>query len=461
MKIYNVEAEKNVLGCLLMEEKIAYCVESLSEDHFMQPMAREILSAMKRLYAKGKPLDMVQVSSIYPKADILQMTDWVNFCMPFSFQSSIDILEECRKRREMRELARKVIEEIECEDIAVDEIKSATLTKIQATFQGQSLSDSPYERVSRTWEKIISAQTSERKRWNTGLVDFDRLTGGLYPGDFTNIAAGSGVGKTAFALQVARNLTRNGLKGLFVSREMSEDRIDYRLIASLTGIDTRKIRNAQLTQKEMEEIQWVLFQDLANRNLIVNDDIGTVSQIKNRLRRESFDFVVVDYIQLMDPETRGENREQQVASISRRLKILTREFNVAVIALTQVNVDGEARESRAIFFDSDNYLKIRRLKDGEWEKIVRRHEHIPRDFIKGVQAVGNDIVMFELEKQRDGGIGSFPALHIKNRLEYRSIEKEEYMLIGMDDPMGGEENEKSAGAEKTGKGAGKNPEGRQ
>lgn len=460
MKTHNIEAEKNVLGCLLMDGKMAHHVELLSEDHFVQPMAREIVVAMKRLRAQGKPLDMMQVSTLYPKADILQMTDWVTFCMPPSFGSSVEILEECRKRREVKDLARRLVEEVECEDIPVDEIKSGILAKIQATFQGQTLSDSPYERVSRTWEKIVSVRASERQRWNTGLVDFDRLTGGIYPGDFTNIAAGSGVGKTAFALQVARSLTRNGLKGLFVSREMSEDRIDYRLIASLTGIDTRKIRNAQLTQEEMEKIQWVLFQDLAHRNLIINDDIGTVSQIKNRLRREAFDFVVVDYIQLVDPETRGESREQQVASISRRLKALTREFNVAVIALTQVNMDGEARESRAIFFDSDNYLKIRRLKEDEWEKIVRRYEHIPRDFIKGVQAVGNDIVMFEMEKQRDGGIGSFPALHIKNRLEYRSIEKEEYMLIGMDDPMRGEEDEKSAGAKKTGKGAGKNSDGR-
>lgn len=429
MKIYNVEAERNVLGCLLMEEKMAHHVELLSEEHFIQPMAKEIISAMKRLHAKGKPLDMVQVSGIYPKADILQMTDWVNFCMPFSFQSSVDILEECRKRREMRELARKVIEEIECEDLPIDDIKSSMISEIQATFRGETLSDSPPERVGRTWEKIVKAQVEKREQWNTGLTDFDHLTGGIYPGDLSIIAAGSGVGKTAFALQIARNLTKGGLKGLFVSREMKEDRIDYRLIASLTGIDTRKIRNAQLDISQMRQIQEVLFEDLAERNLFINDRISTVSQIKNRLRKELFDFVIVDYIQLIDPESKGENREQQVASISRRLKSLTLEFDVAVIALTQINGDGEARESRAIFFDSDNFIKIRKLKDGEWEKIPRKYPHIPSDFLLSVQAVGNDVVMFEIEKQRDGGVGSFPALHIKNRLSYRSIEKEKYMVV--------------------------------
>ena len=172
----------------------------------------------------------------------------------------------------------------------------------------------------------------------------------------------------------------------------------------------------------------MLFKRLANDNLIINDRIASLSEIKYRLRKESFDCLVVDYIQLVEPENRNETREQQVAKISRGLKNIAMEFQIAVIALTQLNEDGASRESRAIYFDSDNYIEIKIPSATDFEAICKKDSSITPQIIAGIRKLGNEVVQIVVKKQRDGETGRFLSVHEKAKLEFRSYNEVQLMI---------------------------------
>lgn len=426
-----IRAEYNILGLIFMNSYYIHHLVKLSRDHFTQEKSLVIYDAMIHLYNDNKEITLLSLSEkikLKIKNSVVFLTQLTSYYEQTPFEQNLEILERARKKRAVN----KLISEAQCKlldgNFDIDDISHSIFEDIQKVQAGEAVDDSPQERTRRTLNVIKNTSNKDRHKWQTGLYELDNLLGGIYKGDMTVIAAGSSVGKTALALQIAKKLSANKLKGLFISREMSESRIDFRLAAMITGINSRKIKDNTLDADEMKRIEQAL-NDLASSTLIINDNISNTNQIRYRLKRGKFDFVMVDYIQIMDSVSKSSNREQQVASISRDLKKLTLDFGVAVIALSQLNQDGNARESQAIFFDSDNYVDISRPTETEWEKIFNKQfGGLDQGLLLAVREQGNDLVKIAVKKQRDGSTGDMIALHCKQSLTFKSLSSEQIMI---------------------------------
>jgi replicative DNA helicase len=213
----------------------------------------------------------------------------------------------------------------------------------------------------------------------TGLIDLDKLLGGLQKSDLLIIAGRPGMGKTGFMLSVAKNAAQKHKKHVAVfSLEMSNEQLVQRLIAQETGIDTQRLRTGKLTEDE-----WPLFthaiEVLADTHIFLDDTPAiTPLQLRTKCRRlhleYELDLIIIDYLQLMQGlSNRIDNRAAEVAEISRSLKLLARELQVPVIALSQLNRSVESRndhrpqlsdlrESGSIEQDADVVIFLSREK---------------------------------------------------------------------------------------------------
>jgi replicative DNA helicase len=232
--------------------------------------------------------------------------------------------------------------------------------------------------LSEVYDRIdhLSQRTDEIMGVPTGLIDLDRLLGGLQKSDLLIIAGRPGSGKTGFMLSVMKNAAQRYKKHVAMfSLEMSAEQLVQRLIAQETGIDTQRLRTGKLTEEE-----WPLFthaiEVLADTHIYLDDTPAiTPMQLRTKCRRlhmeYELDLVIVDYLQLMSGDTRNDNRVQEVSYISRNLKVLARELNVPVLAAAQLSraveqradkkpVLSDLRESGSLEQDSDIVMFIHR-----------------------------------------------------------------------------------------------------
>ncbi|MFN8535570.1 MAG: replicative DNA helicase [Dehalococcoidia bacterium] len=239
------------------------------------------------------------------------------------------------------------------------------------------------------FEQTIAVPESESlvESVPTGFIDLDRLLGGLKRSDLVILAARPGMGKSSFALNVALNAARSRNATVAVtSLEMSSDQLANRLLASESGIDSRRLRLDQLSDAEQSRLMESIA-SLSDLNIFIDDTpAARVADLRAKIRRlhaeTPLDLVVIDYLQLIQG-VGNENRVQEVGEISRSLKALARELNVPVLALSQLSRAVESRsphipmlsdlrESGSIEQDSDVVLFIYRedvyYTEKEWEK---------------------------------------------------------------------------------------------
>lgn len=271
--------------------------------------------------------------------------------------------------------------------------------------------DTENDYISTICQRVLDfLENNEEKGVRFGLNLLDYTIGGLFKGELTTIAARSGVGKTALALQIMLNAVEQGQKVLFISREMSNEQVLMRNISKETGISSKKMKYKELREGDWEKI--ILAMEKLNKTKLIhiNDRISTVSGIKKRIRQIKPDLVIVDYIQLLTPESNYQNREREVATISRELKNITLDFDIPLIQLSQLNDEmkdyrpyGERpiRDSKAIFHDSNNVIYIHEPVgldlDDAIRKIKSSREEVEKAREKGIKLV--DIIV---AKCRDG-----------------------------------------------------------
>jgi replicative DNA helicase len=225
---------------------------------------------------------------------------------------------------------------------------------------------------------LHSVAGDERNGVKTGFKDLDTLIDGLHPGELVIAAARPGMGKTAFALNIAENVafTENNTV-MFVSLEMDKIELARRLVCSRGHIDSGKMRKGFLSTAEQGKT-WDIMNEFSQVKMFIDDTPGrTVAEIaavSRRLKRqEDLKLLVIDYLSLITPEDTNDPRQEQVAKIARRLKILARELHVPILCLAQLNRQTEAggkdgnrprlshlRESGAIEQDADVVMFIHR-----------------------------------------------------------------------------------------------------
>ena len=388
---HNRDAEMALLGCLLIDTDIASeLVEKLSEEDFYQESHKYILRAMQRVFNARKPVDLVTVAdelesdgSLEKAGGIVYLTELTQITpSAANYKSYYDILSRDSLNRKLIRASRKIIEESmkgtdEQTSIAFAEkcIYDISKETERSSLLGMTEGDVIGE-VLHKFEQLQSDPDSF-KGIPTGYKRLDKMTHGLQAGALIVLAARPGMGKTSLAMNLVENASlRAGKTCAVFSLEMPRNEIVQRLICSYAQVSMSKALSGELTAKEWKKL--MLAGDQLKKSNIYIDDSSRVTpaEILSKCRRlktvaGGIDMIMIDYIQLMssgDSRMAGaENRQQEVASITRDLKIMAKELGVPVVALSQLRRIqskepqlSDLRESGAIEQDADIVMFINR-----------------------------------------------------------------------------------------------------
>ena len=377
-----INIENSILGSIILDNTLAYKLDELSKDMFSVSYNKEIFEIMKSLYKNNYTLDIPTIKTKLDERKVDVMVSYISNLSSigetYAIDTHINILKDKFKRK--------------C-------IKNSCMNLITEILENKDIDSS-----------LFKFENDKDTNLKFGVPLLDDVIGGLFKGELTTIAARSGVGKTALALQIMLNCASQGKKVLFISREMSNEQIVMRNISKKTGISAKSLK-----YKNLKEIDWKniidVMHEFSKDNLIyINDRISTIPQLKRRIRQVKPDLVIVDYLQLLTVEQNLQNREREVATLSRELKNITLDFHIPVIQLSQLNDEmkdlrpwGERpmRDSKAIFHDSNNVVYIHEPVLSDFEEAVIKIKRDKKSVLKAREE-GIKIVDLIVAKCRDG-----------------------------------------------------------
>ncbi len=351
----NVDAEQNVLGALLIDDKMADLImPTLREDDFFVAQNRIIFSAMRELVEHSQPIDTVSVADkleVQGKLDEVGSIEYLNSLAMGVVSSAnathyADIIKRDSLTRKVIGAGNDILEyAYSCEE-GSDALSKAEqlIFKIAEEKTDRALVKAT-EALAEAMKAIQDAQSGNTPSniVYTGFNQFDRKTKGLKPGDFVILAARPGVGKTAFALNIAANCLLKDKTVAIFNMEMTAASLVKRMLAYLSGVtfESMDIRG-QLSDGDASKL-YNAYTVLLSKNLYIDDySMNHPSDILSkcrRLKREvGLDLVIVDYLQLMEADSRGrsESRQNDVSTMSRQLKVYAKELGVPILALSQM-----------------------------------------------------------------------------------------------------------------------------
>lgn len=357
---FSAEAEQAVLGAVIIDNAMFDVVMDhvKTADYFYLSTHQLIFEAMQEMMNLGRAIDFVtlldklkQNTGFEEATGKTYLVDLIDHCpAPSNAEAYAKIVEDKYRLRRLITAAREIID-----DATAEEEESSTLLDAaeQRIFDIRSGNEKGgLERLSsvllQTFERLDSLNRDADESVRpvpTGIGDLDRVITGLNRSDLIILAARPGMGKTSFALNIARNVACQSNKAVaFFSLEMSKEQLASRLLSSEALVGGTKLRSGKLSDEEWQRL--VPASDiLKNANMYIDDTPGiTITEMKSRLRRlRELDLVVVDYLQLMSSTRRIESRVNEISEITRSLKIMAKEMNVPVITLSQLSRASEQR----------------------------------------------------------------------------------------------------------------------
>ena len=357
---YSAEAEQAVLGAVIINNAMFDNVMDYikTSDYFYLSLHKLIFSAMQDMMNFGQAIDFVtlldklkQNSGFDEATGKTYLVNLIDNCpSPSRAASYAKIVADKYRLRMLITASREIIDDATA---AEDDTNVLLDSAEQRIFDIRSAGDKGgLEKLGsvllQTFDRLdsLNREADESVRpVSTGIGDLDRVITGLNRSDLIILAARPGMGKTSFALNIARNVACKSKKAVaFFSLEMSKEQITSRLLSSEALVGGTKLRTGKLTDEEWQRL--VPASDiLKNANLYIDDTPGiTITEMKSRLRRlRDIDLVVVDYLQLMSSTRRIESRVNEISEITRSLKIMAKELNVPVITLSQLSRASEQR----------------------------------------------------------------------------------------------------------------------
>lgn len=361
---HNLEAEESVLGaCLLSREAIASALEILSAEDFYKPAHAEIFNSILQLYGKGEPVDAITLSEeLARRGSLDQIGDkpYIHTLLqtvptPGSATHYARIVEEHALLRrlisashEISDMAFSMPEEVEeTIDQAEDLIYQVSRRRVSADFVAlKDLLTENMEMVEKLYERGSSITGLP-----TGFTELDEITAGLQNSNLIIVAARPAMGKSSWALTVAQHLAVNEqVPCVIFSLEMSKMELVQRMMCAEARVDSSRLRRGNLKDSDWPALSHALGR-LAEAPVFIDDTPNvTVMEMRAKCRRlkskHGLGLVIVDYLQLMQSLKRSENRVQEVSEISRSLKILARELDIPVIAVSQLSRNVEYRSDK-------------------------------------------------------------------------------------------------------------------
>ncbi|HYJ60482.1 MAG TPA: replicative DNA helicase [Actinomycetota bacterium] len=409
----NLDAEQSVLGAMMLStDAMADVVEILEADDFYRSAHGRIYAALRDLFAHGEPIDTITAVEALRRQGILDQVGGALYLRDLVEQVPTAagavhyarIVSDAALRRRLIGAAADIIDTAYVGADDADTIADGAEQRIYDVARREDREETAVigDLVNQAMIDLESIQNRESAYTGipTGFTDLDTLTSGLQEGNLVVIAARPGVGKSSLAMNVARNVAVGGQPVAVFSLEMSRTEIGMRLLCAEAHVPWDRIRNKRVGPEDWTRVVQageVLHDaplhivDAGNVNIV---DIRAKAR-RMRSSRAGLSMIIVDYLQLMTAPgaRRPDNRQQEVAEISRSLKLLAKELSIPVVALSQLNRNPEARadkrpqlsdlrESGAIEQDSDVVMFIHR-DDGDQERkreaeiIIAKHRNGP------------------------------------------------------------------------------------
>ena len=434
----SIEAEQSLLGALMIDKNaIVKVVDTLRAEDFYKDTHQKIYQVMVELFEKGEPIDFLSISNKLKERELLDfvdgnayLTQLINVVPTASHVSNYaKIIQKKRILRNLIEASQEIGEmaydESEDIEVVVDKAEHKIFNIAQRSLtqdfvEVKSTLEDAFNRID-----ALSKFEGKMRGVATGFIDLDNILSGLQKSDLVILAARPSMGKSAMAMDIAKNVaTSSKLPVGIFSLEMGVDQIVDRLIASQANVDLWRLRTGKLSSEgndnDFERIQQALG-SLSEAPIFVDDTFSTnVLQMRAMARRLQARFglglIIVDYLQLVESRNKNEGSVQQMTEISRSLKGLARELNVPVLALSQLSRAVEQRvpqiprladlrESGSIEQDADVVLFI-----------YREDRYRPESSRKGIA----DVI---IAKHRNGPVGKVEVFFDEQRASFRNLEK--------------------------------------
>ncbi|MDD3284149.1 MAG: replicative DNA helicase [Patescibacteria group bacterium] len=441
---HNLEAEANVLGSVLIDpEAINKIADSINEDDFYKTAHRIIFKACISLYDKREPIDLLSVSNILTEENELENIGGKTYLASLSNSvvtaSNVKYYAEIvQKKATLRRLIKASSEitslaynETENVDNVLDESEQKLFGISQKFLKQNFIAISSV--LHDTFDRIDELHKNKGKLRGipTGYVDLDNLLAGFQKSNLIIIAARPSVGKTSFALDIARHVATKNKEcvGLF-SLEMSKEELVDRILCAEAGVSLWKMRTGRLSDRdEHDDFPRIgnAMGTLAESKIFI-DDSGSLNimQIRTKARRlkleHNLSLLIVDYLQLMESKANAESRVQEVAEITRGLKTIARELNIPIIALSQLSRAVEQfkpaipklahlRESGSIEQDADVVMFIYRKAA---DRSYRFEDLTPEE---------KCTAEIHIAKHRNGPTGMVRLFFDQETVSFKSLEK--------------------------------------
>lgn len=415
---HNEEAERSALGAVMLnKEALLDVAEEVKPEDFYNESHREIFDAIMKLYRENTAVDMLTVCEELNRRKALDMVGGRAYIATLTAEvPSTANAGEYAKIVAEKAMLRRLIAAAEGitvkgydDKMAAEELLDIAEGDIFRIAQKRQRND--YAKIQDVLMKnlrIIDEAVKNKGQvigLPTGFKQLDEKTSGLQPSDLIIVAARPGMGKTAFALNIAQqSAVKAGASVLIFSLEMSQEQLGQRLIAMQSRVESEKLKKGILDVKDWDRINYAL-NELNNTKIVIDDTAGiSIMEMRNKCRRlkaeQGLDLIVVDYLQLMTFDGRADSRQQEISALSRHLKLLAREMNCPVIVLSQLSRAPEMRQDKrpmlsdlresgsieqdadiVMFLYRDDYYNENTEKPGVCEINIAKHRSGPTDRI--------------------------------------------------------------------------------
>ena len=432
----DVEAEQAVIGSMLTDrDAVISAIEVLKEEDFYREDNKTIYEAILNLYNRSEPIDIITLKAELTSMGMFDKIGGLEYIVGLpekvpttaNVEKYISIVKEKSELRRLIKAANEIIEQGYDPTENIDDIMNSAEKKIFNIMQ-----DKDQKSYSPIKDVLIDAFTELEQLYNqkqhitgvpTGFIDLDYKTAGLHNSDLILIAARPAMGKSAFALNIATNAALKAkVPAVLFSLEMSKEQMVNRILCSEAMVDSNKVRTGKIDDDDWIKLADTMG-DLSEAPIYIDDTPGiSINEIRAKCRKlkleKNIGLVVIDYLQLVQGSSKRAqgSREQEISEISRSLKILAKEINVPVIALSQLSRAPEQRpDHRPMLSDLRESGTIE--QDADIVMFLYRDDYYNEDSEdKGLAEV-------IVAKHRAGSTGTVKLVWLGNYTKFANMER--------------------------------------
>ena len=429
----DIEAEQSVVGaCLIDKNAIVDAVEVLVANDFYMEDNRIIFDCIISMHNRNEPIDIITIKNELESRRKLDAVGGIAYLAELpnkvpttaNVDKYINIVKQKSVKRNMIEMSNEIAKRSFDDMVSIDSLTEFAEKKVyeitqRKDFKGASrLNDLLVESINKL-EEVYN--NGNKKGIPTGFTDIDRRMGGLKGSELIIVAARPGMGKSAFALNIATHVAKEEhIPVLIFNLEMGKNQLTDRIICSECFIDSKKYRDGKLDDDDWEKLA-IGIAGFSDTEIFIDDNTSiTITEIRSKCRKmqaeNKIGLVIIDYLQLIKPTYGKMSREQEVAEISRSLKLISKELNIPVIALSQLS---RANEKRA---DKDKKPMLSDLRDsGSIEQDADMVLFIHRDDYYNSTEENKNIAEINFAKFRAGEPGIEKLLWMGEYTRFENI----------------------------------------